>query len=425
MVLKVAGQTIDKFENINVTLMFNSVVSTFSFDLYFDPYNKVHRQIFLPFAYNQCEVVANSGETLIKGVIYSPSFKSSSKKHLTNITGCSLAGVLRDCNYLQDGEGNVVFAPQVQFNGKSLLDIAQTICDAFALPLTVDKSVLEDARKPYTTDIDAQGSTNALAYLTELANERNIILSHTKAGGLWMTRAIDQAPVFDFSGNSPDYEIELLCNGQEMHSTITCLEQGQAPVSINNPYVIPKLKPQFDYNERQQALDIQEHKSPDVSHKNSFVMAVDRKKLLAGTAYRPTSFIKRTGEQNALTVNAELAKELKAIQLKIYIKGWQLPVKQANGETKYILFQPNTYITVKDDECFLFKKTKFFIESVAFTGNAASDTCVLNCVVPEVYNGQPPVNIFINQPAPIAETDRNVGSALPLGFNGFNNFTDL
>lgn len=424
MKLIVGGHTISNFENVNVTLMYNSVVSTFQFDVYFNPYDPTHRAIFLPFSYQECEVVTNNGERIIKGYLYSPKFTSSSVKQLTPITGCSLAGTLRDCNYFLDDAGTPIYAPQMQFTGKSLADITDTITQALGLPLAIDNNVLEDARKTYDHDIDVASDTPVLAYLSQLCSERNIILSHTQSGAVLLTRAVDAQPVFDFSGKSPDYMVELSCNGQEMHSTITILEQGAAQTSINNPYVIPRNQPQYNNNDRQETLDQQTHKHPEVSHKNSFVMATDRKRLLIGPAYRPTAVIKRTGSDSAITANAELAKELKAIILTITIKGWQLPKTNANGQTTYVLFRPNTYITVKDPDLYLFQRTKFFIESAVYNATPKGETCVLTCVVPEVYNGKPPINIFTNQPAPI-ETEKGVGSALPLGFNGFNNFVDL
>jgi hypothetical protein len=38
--------------------------------------------------------------------------------------------------------------------------------------------------------------------------------------------------------------------------------------------------------------------------------------------------------------------------------------------------------------------TKFFIESVDYTGSESINECTLNCVIPEVYNWQTPKNFF-------------------------------
>lgn len=379
MRIEVNGHIIDKWANLNVSLIYESVVSTFSFDVYFDPFNKVHREIFLPGAYNTCTITSDNDEVLVTGILFSPSFKAGSQKYLTNISGCSTGSVLRDCNYLMDANGVVIFNNTYQVNGKSLAAIAQTICDGFGLTLIIDEAATDEAAKVYKDDINVSSSGSILSFLSDLANYRNLILSHTNFGYVKITQASDSSPIFNFEGASPDYEINLSFDGQQMHSNITCLQDAGTPSSsISNPYVQPSV------NSGTNIL------TPNLTsiYENANTSSLRRQQYKAyNAAYRPSAFIKDTSDGDTVpeALSNALAKELAAIEISIDLKGWTL-----NGN----IVRPNTYITIKEPELYLFNRTKFFISQVDFTGDAETETCVITCTVPEVYNGEYPVNIF-------------------------------
>ena len=58
------------------------------------------------------------------------------------------------------------------------------------------------------------------------------------------------------------------------------------------------------------------------------------------------------------------------------------------------IIRPNKIITVQNPKLYLFKKTRFFIESVELTGNEKQTSAVLTCFLPEVYDSKTPKNIF-------------------------------
>jgi hypothetical protein len=60
-----------------------------------------------------------------------------------------------------------------------------------------------------------------------------------------------------------------------------------------------------------------------------------------------------------------------------------------------VQLRPNALIDVTAPECNINKRTQFFIEQVQLTQNNSEQTAVLTCVVPEVHNGQTPINRFI------------------------------
>jgi prophage tail gpP-like protein len=81
----------------------------------------------------------------------------------------------------------------------------------------------------------------------------------------------------------------------------------------------------------------------------------------------------------------ELSSELKEIPLTISTDRWIVGGK---------ILRPNNTISIIDPELYLYSKTLFFIESISYTGDNKSTTAVLNCVLPEVYNGKTPKSIF-------------------------------
>ena len=62
---------------------------------------------------------------------------------------------------------------------------------------------------------------------------------------------------------------------------------------------------------------------------------------------------------------------------------------------------------------YLFNKTKLFVERVDFSGDERQETCIMSYVVPEVYNGQLPVNIFTANGNNTNYKDKPVDEDLP------------
>jgi hypothetical protein len=178
--------------------------------------------------------------------------------------------------------------------------------------------------------------------------------------------------------------MSLLFDGQRLHSEIFVV--GDAGIgspnasqdSIKNPYVQAKL----DWMG------------------NARLSTLGQSGIAYSTGYRPCVYKQTSGTDNEtkLTARQILAQELKAgIRLTIKIEGWELGGK---------LVRPNNVITVTNPQLSLFQKSKWFIESVDFMGNAQSKTAVLNCVLPECYNNENVVNIFTgtNLTVPYSET---------------------
>lgn len=365
MQLKISNRIISKYSSIAVSLRYDSVASSCSASVYFDPANSDDRKLFIP-GNNLPFQLLNGNEVLITGVLLNNKFKSAPTKQLASIGGYSKAGVLDDCQ-------NPTTNYPLQFDGLSLEQIAKKLVTPFGLTVTVAQVVQSDATMVYSYSQQMQPDDTVKGFLTKLAIQKNIILSHDTLGNLLLTRAdTKQAPFYDFNDGMPATDISLDYDGQQLHSPITALGQAQIGTSnssedtIINPYV-------------QTHLDFME---------NARLNTIGSPTIAYGTGFRPKVSVQTSGNDNdtKLTARQLLSQELKsAIRLTINIDRWTLNNK---------LVRPNSIITVTSPENFLYQKSRWFVESVDFRGNEKAQTAVLNCVLPECYNNDTVVNVF-------------------------------
>jgi prophage tail gpP-like protein len=338
---RIRNRKVEFFNSFNLNLRYDSVASTFSFSFYFNPENKEHKEMVCIGHYHKVTVEHN-GELLLTGYILSQVFTSSNVKQLVPFGGYSLPGVLEDCE----------IPPKLyplQSDGLTLREIAQKLIAPFGLQMVIDPLVSSQMDSVFEKTTASESQT-IKAYLTELASQKNIIISHDEKGNLLFTKAkADKKPLIHFQTGVIGTSMSLSFNGQAMHSEITVMKQassdgGNAGEStIINPYV-------------------------------PFV-------------YRPKVIIQSSGDDVDTEQAAKnaLAAELKNLQLTIVTDRWEVDGK---------ILKPNNIIEVTDQEVYLYKKTKWFIESITYVGDNQKMTATLTCVPPEVYNGKTPEYIF-------------------------------
>ena len=338
---RIRNRKIAFFNDFTLALKFDSVGSAFSFSFYFNPDNPEHKEVMCIGHYHLCTVTHN-GETLLTGFILSQKFSSSSARQMVSISGYSLPGVLEDC------EIPTKIYP-LQSDGLSLRQIAQKLIQPFNLKLKVDSSVASLVDASFKTST-ASESQNIKSYISELASQKNVVISHDEYGNLLFTKAkTNQKPILDFNiakGGIPGTTMKLSYNGQQMHSHITVQKQADADGGNAGEYTI----------------------------RNPFVI---------GSVYRPKTISQSSGDDNDTEKAAKtaLASELKNIKLTITTDRWVVDNK---------IFKPNNIITVTNPEIYLFKKSNWFIESIDYKGDQNINTAVLNCVLPCVYDGSTP-----------------------------------
>lgn len=340
---RIRTRQLEFFNQFKLSLKFDSVGSVFSFDYYFDPNNTEHKELSCIGHFHTCTIEHND-ELLVTGQVLSINFTGAAQRQLVSIGGYALPGILEDCDIPPD--------TALQTEGLNLRQIAQQLCNRFGLKLVVDAAASAvDEVFDITTAKDGQ---NIKSYLTELAAQKDIVISHTAQGALLFTKAVTKNPIFDFdftTGAMPGTNMVLNFNGQAMHSHITV--RGQADVdagnasesTVRNPYVFPEA------------------------------------------VYRPKVITQSSGTDidSDKAARHALAAELKNLKLTIQLDRWII-----NGK----IIRPGNYITVLNPEIYLYKKSTWFIEQVDFAGNEKEMIATLQCVLPEVYNGQTPEYLF-------------------------------
>lgn len=341
------------FNNFTLNLKYDSIASTFGIEFYFDPKNKEHAELACVSHYHEC-ILQHNGETLITGYIISQAFLSQAKKQLVQLGGYSKPGVLEDCEIPTN-------LYPLQADGLTLKEITKKLIAPFNLGLVIDGIAAKDSNQKFTLDekldaaitkTNAKENQNIKSYLTEMATQRNIILSHDVKGNLLFTEAkTNKAPIFHVEAGVIATSIKMSFNGQAIHSQIEVVKQadsggGEAGYAIiKNPY--------------------------------------------CPIVFRPKVITQSSGDTNTIEEFAKnaLAAELKNIFVTIIIDRWEVDGK---------LIKPNNIITIYSPENYIYKKTKFFIESVSFKGDNKEQVATLICVLPCVYDRTTPKNIFVD-----------------------------
>jgi len=341
MLIKVKNKyAIERFNKINLTLRFDSLSSTFAFSLYFDSQNTKHKYLFKPLSYNKI-TIENDNEILLTGTILNQTFSSTIKKKLSTISGYSLPGILENSNIPLENY-------PLQHNNKTFKEIVEHLLIPFNISYVIDSNV-QSKMNEVIEKVVANPTDSIKSFISSIANQKNIILTHTPVGELYFTSVkTNLKPLFHFTDRTINTSISLKIQGQRIHSTITAQKQqsidsGNAGEStINNPFC-DIIKPYVTVQNEGNDIDT------DLFARN------------------------------------RLNNELRGIQLQIQLNTWRLNNK---------LIKPNNTILVTSPENYIYKKTKWFIESVNFLGTENEQTCVINCVLPFVYDGSKVFNIF-------------------------------
>jgi len=342
--LEINGRRYTKFNQYRVSLKFNSVASTFSFNFY-DDNSEISKLLSTPGKYVTAVVkyIGSTGteQLLITGTILTHSKVSNSKSNYISVAGYSRPGIIEDCQVPPS-------LYPLQSNGKTFRQITERLLRPFNIELVVNPSISSKVNKPIDVST-AKNSESIQSYLYELAYNRNLVLSHDERGRLLITLADANSPVIaQFTRGVPVVESRLDFDGQAMHSDITVVRQA----------------------------DSDGGNAGSASRKNPYV-----------SIFRPSVKLQTSGDDIDISdsVSRELARELSAIRLSLQLDRWEV-----NGA----LIRPNSVITFQNSELGLNRPTRFFVESVDYTGDQAVNEATLSCVIPEVYNRQTPKNIF-------------------------------
>lgn len=368
-------RSITQFNNFKLNQMFNGLADTFSFDFLFDPKNQDSAETVCVSHMHECTVYYN-GALITTGYILNQKFLDDGKPNLATISGYSKAGALNDCD-TEPGDS-------LETNGMSLRQIIEKLIQPFNLKLLVDTSGLSAASSKFISDkVDedydktaSEVSQNIGSYISDLAKQKGIVLSHNQNGDVKITKPnTGGIPLFnfDFTSNDPNNDArkipvifaQLEFNGGGMHNYITVVQQADDERGTNASTYGPIKNP---------------------------LIPIGRSLL-----YRPRTIIMTSGDQFTAQECCyyEMGKEVRDnVKLKI-----KLGVASKDG----VLISPNNTLTFVDPSVYLYKQAgkdlpKWFIESVDTEITPEAETCTLNCVLPFGYDFDfsKLTNVFVN-----------------------------
>ncbi len=339
---RIRNRKIEFFNEVRIELKYDACASSFAFKLFFDPENIEHKEMLCVGHYHIC-TIEEYGEKILTGYILTQKFESDENPNLASISGYSLPGFLEDCDIPPD--------VSLQADGLTLKQIAERYIQPFGLKIRIDAAAAAGMNEPYE-ESTAKETQGVRSYLSDLAAQKNIIMSHDADGAVLFTKALpNQKPIADFKKDLPVTKMGFIFNGQAMHSDIIVI--------------------------RQDDIDDEVQTSEGASVKNPYVPIV----------YRPKTIVQSSTNEKDIeqAVRNARAQELKNMPMTIHLDRWQIDGK---------IVRPGKEITVLNPEVYMYKKTRWFIESVELHKDPRSETAILKCVPPEVYTGEDPKYMF-------------------------------
>lgn len=339
--LKISGNEFKFWNNFQLNLVYNSLGSTFSFDGL--TYTEDQKKLFKPLSYHRCEVLFNR-EKLLSGTLLNTGTGVENTLSLNNISGYSLPGVLEDCEIPLE-------VYPLQFDNMSLREIAEKIITPFGLQLVVHNAVNNEANAKYDS-IAAESTDKIKDFLAKLCKTKNIILTHNEYGNVVFTRLSESASVATYIEGMPSTSIKLSVNGQAMHSSLT----GQRQASIGT----------------------------DVAGEETITNTLVQ-------SYRPTVKSQESGQNNDTENSVRMLRgsELRNISVTIDTDRYTW----TDGKILRVI-KPNNIIEVQSPSNFIPRRTRFFVESISYTGNNEGVRASIKCVLPECYSGEVPKIVF-------------------------------
>lgn len=358
MKIRVNKKSFIKIIDLELNESLDSVASTFSVDAFFDYQNQQLKPLFTPLLYNLIEIFDDEHQLMLTGTILNHDFDLKSNDEPISLSGYSLPGVIEDCNI-----------PYSMYPLESLKmnlgEITRKLIDPFGLKLIIDDSVARDVNLIYSKSV-CKPEDSIKEYISKLAAQRNVIVSHTKEGHLLMFRPdIKSDSVYDFSEQNTT-SMTLSVNGQGMHSDLTILRQ-------------PRLKRK--QREKQKEFLPGQVKTVKTKPKPQYYDTLKNPMI---KVFRPAVKKMTEGEDTSTesAVRNYMADELRNIQFSIEIDRWERINK-------------GDIITINSNVIPIQNKIRLMVDSLSRIINSSEKRMTINAVLPESFTGDEPKNIFV------------------------------
>lgn len=337
MKVKINDRLYYSFDAITINYKLDSVASAFSIKARFNPDSEFHKEIFKPLQYQEVELFDNNDNLKLTGIILNTALASASVRELQTISGYSKSGIIEDVN--------IPFsAYPLEKNNVSLNDVVRNVLSPFNINYSISADVLNDMNLNYARTT-ASPTESIKGFLSKLAAQRNIILSHDASGDLLFTRPnVNATPKYLLTDQNT-LSMSLAVNGQAMHSQIDVIRQP--------------------------------------SKNNSGVSTVDTASNNLVNANRPIVKILTSGTDTDTKKAADnlLAAELRGITLSVALNN-------------VISVDCGDIVEVINKEVYIYDRTRFMVSEIAHSESITGDNMILTLVLPETFSGGSPTIIF-------------------------------
>ena len=307
-----------------------------SFRAPFEHGRQEFRDTFQPFSFKPLNVSVG-GDVLFSGTMVDILPRIRPNERSVDVTGYALPARLADCTA---AAANV----PLEFENATLRQIMEALGNPFGL----DVEFRDDDGAPFKR-VALEPSKKIHPFLAELAKQRNLVISNTPEGALLCWRSVEPGnPVARLEeGLQPTVSVTPRMNTREYFSEITGFTATQAGVDGAK------------YTER-----------------NPWLTDVDR----------PFSFDLEDidPEDGPAAVRAKLGRMF-ANALSWTVDG--LPTwRDPQGD----LWKPNTTITLKAPDAFIYRETEFIVRSATLKRDDEEKTASLEIVLPGAFTGEVP-----------------------------------
>lgn len=325
------GQRFRFWDKVRITRAIDNM-DTVEFGAPFDHTAPGFRESFRPFAFDPV-VITVGGEPLFTGTMVAVTPTIDNGARTIAVSGYSLPGVLNDCT-------PPASSFPLEFNGQGLKEIAAAIAGPFGL--SVD---FQGDQGAVFERVACEPGKKALAFMAELAKQRNLIIASTERGKLLFWQSSDAGrPVARLrQGEAPVLSVTPFFSPQEYYSHITGIEPvivglAGSQYTVRNPRLQGVTRP-ITFN------------APDTE-------GADVKAAVEAKAGR------MFGNMVAYFVR---------------VATWRDP----SGK----LWAPNTTIKLTAPDAMVYGEYEFVIRSVQFERESSAATATLDLVIPGSFNG--------------------------------------